>query len=367
MEKNRQIFDFVLKVFLFLSSLFLFKDYLPSFARSLFFICGTFVLYGVSLSCEPRRKFSNIWVSLFFLLAFIPIFFNTGEFEFFDFWGSMYGFLYILCGIILFKTVYCHSGDVVKYIKPILAVCVLNLILVSCQMFGYDFLWRSTSPFNPICGFFESPSQLGQYSAMSIPILFCLSPILAIIPLLTLILSKSVTPMVALFIGSLFYAFYSGKKKIILLIVPVIVIASIFCHSYIAMKWYTRPIMWKQTLHAALQKPFIGHGYQSFNHVVIGNVDRAGGIVNATAFNDYFQTALELGFPILIVVGMFLIGMFKKFKNKDILTVCLATSIVIVLVNMFGQSLIRHASISGTFIVLLALFYARIEDKLQKE
>jgi len=358
----QKVFDFSLKAFLLLSPVFTFRDYLPSFARSLFFICGSLVIFGVSLMCKQKRELSNKWVSAFFLLSLLPVFFNNDNF--FYFWGSMYGFFYVLCGIILFRTVVCYSENISQYLKPIVIICLANIVLSSCQLFGYDFFWNKTSAFNPICGFFESPSQLGQYSAMSVPVLFFLNPFLAIVPIISLFLSKSITPIVSLFFGTLFFGWQLKKKLLVVLALIVFITIGIFNFSYVKRKWYTRPIMWEKTLMAAIEKPFVGWGYGSFDSVVVKTEARTGKIINPGAFNDYFHTAQELGFSVLVAVGMFFIGLFKKIKRKDLLSICLATSIIIVLVNMSGQALIRHASVSGTVIVLLALLYVKINDEV---
>lgn len=371
MAEQQKIFNFVLKLFLFLSPIFTFRAYQFSFARGLFFVLGAFVLFGISLGCEPKRRFSNIWVSLFLLLAFIRIFFDNSfgnsQAEWFNFWISCAGFIYVFCAVLLFYIVYAYADNIKQYLIPIMWVCVLNFILTLAQIFNYDFMWTHTPS---LCGFMENSSQLGQYSAMSLPILFYLNPILAIIPVITLFLSKSISPLLASAVGMAILGGFKGRILIIKAGVGVLlVLVGLLNFGYIQAKFQCRPIMWQKTLKTALQKPYLGWGYGSFGDKVLNNKNcgSLGGVEFSRPHNDYLHTAQELGFPILIAVGMFFAGLFKKFiaiKNKDKLLLCLASLIIIVLINMCGQSEIRYASIAGSFVILLALFCIKLNEEI---
>jgi len=367
----QKIFDNSLKIFLLLSPLFIFKNYQVSLARSLFFVSGSLILFILSMNLSPKRVLKDLWFMIFILFMFLRVFLNGGleHSEWFNFWYSMAGFFYVLCGALLFKTVYCYVDNIKQYFKPILIVCIINLILVLSQYFGHDLLWEHTVYFNPIYGSFDMPQQLGQYSAISIPILLYINPILTIIPLTCLILTKEVSAFVALFLGVLFYSFYKNKKFIIPILIIIFTFLLFKNLNYVLSKWYTRPIIWEHTVRAILQKPFLGWGYRSFNDIVIGEYSIIGDHQNPGAFNDYLHTAQEFGIPILLIILMFFKKCFLKFKNiygKSELLICLASSIFIGLINMCGQGMIRYASVSGTFIILLAFFCIQAEKEYAK-
>lgn len=363
---RQKIFNLALKVFLFLSPVFFFRQYQLSFARGMFFILGTFALFAISLSCEPKRKFSNIWVSLFLLFAFIRMFFdNNGvEGEWFNFWMVCAEFIYVFCGVLLFYIVYCYADIKENYFKPIIAVCVINAILVSAQLADKDFIWTNAPS---ICGFMETSSQLGQYSALALPLFFHLNPWYILIPAFTLFASKSISPILAGVIGMAFLGGFKGRiLKIKAGVGVLLVLLGLLNFGYIRGKFQCRPITWQKTLKVALQRPYLGWGYGSFREKVTGNIaiDSLGKIEFKRAHNDYLHTAQEMGFPIMICAVIFFVVLFKKFKLavKYKSTICLETSIIIVLINMSGQTLIRYASIAGTFIILLALFYAEVDN-----
>jgi len=365
-----KIFDYTLCLFLFLSPLFLFRDYQASLSRSLFFVTGSLILFILSLSMEPKRVLKDFWLMVFLLLALARVFVNEqlGPGEWFNFWYSMAGFFYILCGTLLFRTVYCYADGVKKYFKPILALCILNCILAISQQLGYDFFWGNLVRYNPICGFFSTPQQLTQYSAISIPILFFINPALVTIPLISMVLAKEISAIVALFAGVLFGLFYLNKKRMCVLLLGISFILLFTNIDRVKVKWYTRPVVWEKTVKAIFKKPYLGWGYQSFTSVVIENEDKIGKVQNPNAFNDYLHTAQELGLPILVILFMFFKNYFVRFHKiygKSLLLICLASSICIGLVNMSGQGLIRYAGVSGTFIVLFALFCIQLEKENQ--
>src|SRR3990167_9671515 len=145
MIDRQKVFNLALQAFLLLSPIFTFGMYQTSFARGLFFVIGTFALFGISLSIEPKRNYHNIWLSLFLLFALVRIFFDNNfgnpQAEWYNFWLSCAGFIYVFCGVLLFYVVYQHAESPQIYFKPILWVCILNFILTLAQIFHYDFMW----------------------------------------------------------------------------------------------------------------------------------------------------------------------------------------------------------------------------------
>lgn len=365
---DRKIFDWVLKIFLFLSPVFLFQNYRASMARGMFFILGVFALYALSLTLEPKRKLNNLWVGLFLLLAFVRMFIDNSvceqpQMQWFNFWFSCASFMYVFCGVLLFQIVYTHAENIREYIKPIVWVCVINAILTGAQLIGKDFLWYNAPS---VCGFMENSSQLGQYSALAFPLVFFFNPLLSLIPLFTLIVSKSISPILACAIGMSVLCVLTKRNVLIIpIVLSCVILAGIAGTQYISNKWSARPEIWQKTLRVSLQKPFVGYGYGSFTDKVsqVKESLSAGGPEHLRAHNDPLHTAQELGFPIVIVMGAFFFNLFKRFftEHQEKMTYFLGASILIVLINMCGQTFIRYASTAGTFIVVLALFCVMVE------
>lgn len=362
------LFNLALKTFLFLSPIFFFRDYELSMARGMFFVFGAFALFALSLSLKPKRACCNVWVALIMLWALLRVFtgdtVGTASAEWFNFWLSSAGFIYVLAGGLLYYTVVSHVERPEDYVWPLVAVGTVNAILIGAQLTGHDFMW-TVAP--ATCGFFETTAQLGQYSALSLPLLAYISPWLMLIPLFTLYAAKSVSAVIALSIGIVFWSWQRKRKyATLLLIIPVIL--GIFNYKYIASKWKCRPVMWERTLRVALKRPYLGHGYRSFQKEVTEVESKADlGLVEYSRAHSFpLHTAQELGFPMVIFIGGFFIGLWRKFKakaEKDAFTYLLATSVLIVLINSCGQTLLRYASLTGTFIVLLALLRIKLGEE----
>lgn len=365
----RKIFNWSLNTFLILSPLFLFRDYKPDLARGLFFTIGSLILFFISFNMKPVREWKNYWVGLFAIWMLVRAFFSEtliGFEEWFNFWYAFAGFFYVLCGLLLMKTVYCYVEDIKKHLIPILVVLLINFPLIICQHFRYDFLWTRVARFNPVCGFFDLPQQLSQYSAMSIPVLYYISPALIIIPLLFMFLAREVSAFVAAGFGVSFFLWFRNKKRFVIILFIAISLLGLKNISYIKMKWYTRPIMWGKVAEAIFRRPYLGYGYQSFNDVIVGNKSKIGNYQNPGSFNDFLHTILEFGFPSFIFVFMFFKEYFIKFirlRGKSFLLICLGSSVFTALINMFGQGLIRYASVSSTFLILLTLFIIQLEKE----
>jgi len=359
---EKRLFDTALKAFLFLSPIFFFKDFRLSFAQGLFFVFASFVLFAIALTIIPKRQFQSGWLGLILLWAFIDIFatYNPNPAAvWFNFWLACAGFIYIFAGMLLFYTIYCYADRPEIYIKPILAVCILNLILTIAQITGHDFMYKYAPS---ICGFMGISSQLGQYSALSLPIVFFINPWLTLIPIITLACAKSISAILAGFAGMIFLTWKRQiKVGIVITIGLILAIMGVLRHDYVLNKWKCRPIVWERVLRLSMEKPYLGHGYRSFNNADIG--------IGYTDFtrvhNDWLHTAEELGWPMVIFAGGFLINLWRKFRakqNKDKFTYFLTASILIILVNCSGQTLLRYANIAGTFIVLLSFLMIKLNE-----
>lgn len=365
-DRLYSIFEFCLKIFLFLSPIFYFGDLQGSFAQSLFFIFGSFGLFCFTLILKPRRQLRNIWIFLFLFWSFLTIFLHGVEIDKISrlawpiFAISSDGFLYILAGFLLFKIAFCHVRKPERFLIPILLVCIFNLILAILQTNGIDIVYTYR---NSICGRMGISSQLGSYSAMTLPIVSFINPFLAVIPLTCLFLAKSFTPIFACFFGFLY--FFKIRKLqydniIILLLIISIGIYSICNWNGIAARFLARLPTWKQLSKAILQKPVIGWGWKSYLEVV----PNLGLPVLERPHQDFGHLALEAGFPILIFLGGYFIGLWRRFKNvvKDGPSLLLGTSILIILFTMSAQTTARYANIMGTWILLLAFLEIKLYD-----
>ncbi|KKK62228.1 hypothetical protein LCGC14_3006420, partial [marine sediment metagenome] len=71
-------------------------------------------------------------------------------------------------------------------------------------------------------------SQLGQYSAMCLPILLYISPFLVVIAIFTLFAAKSVSAILALIVGAIFFCWHKRYKLVIIPIVIAVIALGFF-------------------------------------------------------------------------------------------------------------------------------------------
>jgi len=366
-----KIFDTALKIYLFLSPVFFFRDYRPSFAGGLFFLLGALALYCVSLLTAPRRILPSPWAGAFVLWCLVRVFYGDfiGSGEWYNFWLSSAGFMYVFAGVLLYRTVYCHAHDIGQYFKPIVIICWLNMFMVILQCMGIDFMWAHVCSFSK-SGFMAHPTQLAQYTAMVMPIVFITVPWLCLGLLFVMAVLKSSTPFIALAVGAVYYARETGAKRWVLAVLGAALALAAYKWEYLLWKLTTTGIRARVALdglRAVCQRPYMGWGYGSFYNQVIDpmkTVSAQTGLAAPIQANcDYLHTAVELGIPALIIAGLFFGGIAKKLRGRlERVTIALASSVVITLVVMLNQTAIRYGSIAGTFVVLLALLSVRLED-----
>ena len=361
--------DLSIRVFLCILPLFLFKDYIPSYIQGMFFLMGVFFLYGLTLGTQPVRRFKDTWLKFIYLWLLVCVFFKvsvTPSGEWFNFWTSSAGFLYVLAGITLFIITYSYVCEIEKFFYPIIVVCIINAIFVLFQLTGHDLLWTHAPN---ISGFFSSENQLSQYSVIAFPLCYFINPYLSIIPLFNLISSGSLSGYLALSIGLGFLIITKQIRKFIgigIIIMLIVAFAATHPSAKIS-SWLlgSRFPAWENSINLILKKPYLGYGYQSYNEIAGGNEAGIGHYSEkANPASDWLHNGLEFGMPFLIVVGLFLYNLFKKFKGKkkERITYFLASSVIIGLSLMNWQNMIRFAAVGGMFIVILALLTRSLDE-----
>lgn len=340
-------FDLFLNIFLFLSPIIYWGNMDSGLVQNTFFVFGVFALFGISLYEEPKRDFKNGWLGGIVLWALFCSFINKfpdQEIPWANFAFMSEGFIYVLVAALLFYLVYRYSSG--KIWVGILGVCILNLALALSQRFWVDWMFIYNYPMDLAggwCGFMRTAPALGIYSAIVTPVLFGISPYLAIIPLICLVISKSMTAGVALVLATLLRLW--PNRKVFWGLLGISVIMGIIKWPAMVSGWGVRPEVFALTMRDIAHSPLLGRGFEVF-------LQNWGMVYTASTgwvyrYNDFLQISRLLGIPALILV----IGFFKSiFKNSTVTWSC-----VTVLMIMIGQSTIYQSKLGGTIVVLLAI------------
>ena len=352
------LFNIGLYVFMFSSPIFFLLPWDLNMAQGLFFVFGVFTLMGLALLDDAQRVFRGKFLGLMILWSLAGVFIHTFQFGFnktnitgfINFALMSEGFIYVLCGCLLYWLVFSCSRRM-NIFYPILAVSVLNLFFAITQKFGIYLIWQNIMQVSAygneianISGLMGTKSQLAVFSAISFPILWHFCKPASFIALINLWLANSFTGAMALFLAIGLYLLLKREWRFLFVFFGLGTLLMIFYVGW--EKLPLRPVAWVYTLKEIIQHPFIGWGFDnSTNGNKIFVRDEM-----VFRHNDYLNVARDLGLPFLGIIGVFIWNFFKGIK-VDYLWVAIVTAGI----ACFFQTNFYFPRIAGIVIILMAL------------
>ena len=355
------MFDLALMVFLLISPILLLPsignltalqyyqygviDSTNSMLQLQFFQFGVIGLFIMSLFQRKVREYKDFWLSMFLAVCLINIFINP---------ISITMTVNIFLGFMLYKLVIEYTKNVKLVLIPIVVIATVNTIFSVLQVFNIHLIYNET---NSVHGLMKISSHLGAYQALSVPILAMFNPMLAIIPLIGLVLSKTSTALIGAFVGGCYLLKHRIKNIGSLWVMLFMSLSALFIVVHrieIFRELCTRIWIWKDTV---TRLSFLGVGFCQFERVfdLPGNFFMAvyKGEVYYSTYSTYLYIIYSLGIlavPIFIWVYNQL-----KLRNQDRVARCLFASSVILLTIGLGQSFMEFPRIAGTAIVIFGL------------
>ena len=245
--------------------------------QSIYFVFGILFLFCVSLLCEQKRKLNNPWLGLFLLISLLSVFLHNFYFTpttkyFINFSLMSEGFIYVLCGILLYKLIYEYGETLLRW---------------------YPCLWIASGVW-----------LVNRFHFTS----FC-SSIWSICGAIT--------------IGMLVYLFYK-KRFVLFYFSGFIATLSLWKYwFYICEKAQTRFLAWKQVIG---ELNVFGSGFdQSFN---ANTVDTMTHHRRVFINNDFLSIAKDLGIFALFAVVLIILHVFKHTRTDKLFFVCLAVIVL---------------------------------------
>ncbi len=208
----------------------------------------------------------NLWLATFILWSmFIYIYYNFPSI------GGEYIMNLFMAAVLYQVTYKLVTRERVKQIfMAVIAITVLSLIMTLSQhLFAYDPLFAQDGLMNhdPV-GLMGQKAMNGMLSAICLPIALFFSPWLAVVTLPALILSQCSSAVAATAVSILFLAWQRSRQIFFYLLVPIMVMGSIYVIHDSKMNMMTnRTAMWKLAVQDALTRPFVGMGLDSFRNV----------------------------------------------------------------------------------------------------
>ncbi len=356
------MFDLALKIFLFLSPIiFTSFGYAPRFQfyqfgyfsssvsllQLQFFQYGTVVLFLTALFDKPKRLFQDKYFGILFAICIWSVFLHP---------KTIQNFQNIFLGFLLYYLVVSYTKNVKSILKIVVIISVLNTIFAILQFFHINLIYY---PKADIIGLMSYKSQLGIYQVLALPICCVLNPYLSIIPLIGLLLSKSVTAIIPAAAGMAFLF----RKKIYKLqfsyIYFMVFIASVvfLCIKFFH-KFSLRFDVWGVTLQMIFKKWLYGYGIGTFKYVNSKHIQYD------DPYSLYLGVAHALGIFGIIAFIVFIGNKFIGFKNNSLIAQGLLASCLILVLCGFGYSFLDYSRLAGTAIVLFGLLTVMKEVKI---
>ena len=310
-----------------------------SYLQLQFFQFGIIVLYLISLLKEKVRKLNDKWLFLFLGCCLISVFLHP---------KSVQVFSNVFLGFLLYKLVFEYAKRIRLLLFTIVIVSVLNFIFEVFQLFGFNLIYHDTGT---IVGLMKSPSHLGTYQALAIPIYYYFNPFLAIIPIVGLLLTKTWTAIFAVILviclkfrkkiiglGTMWIMFGASLTALLILLF----------YKKILAEFLTRFWVWGETIKSLT---FTGYGLGKFK-ITYTNVDK---FFDSVYKNETFDNPYNVYLGIIYALGIFSIPIFiwlyktLKIRNK------LFPSCLILVIIALGQSFMDFPRLAGIVIILFAL------------
>ena len=327
-----------------------------------FFQYGIFVLFIIALMCKPIRYFKDKYLAWFLGLCAFSVLLHP---------KTLSAFVLIFLGVLFYYLVVQYAKNIKKLLYVIVLISTLNTFFAILQFFNIYWLYNPTGS---IYGMMFSPSHLGTYQALAFPICYAIHHALSIIPLIGLILSKSITPFIALLVG-IVYLWIPKKsiqfwKKIFINLFPmgwatllgifiVLIIRNYHNFSY---KLSLRIGLWVATLREILENP-MGYGLGTFSGLSSQIYSNQGHW--EWTYNEYLGIAFCVGILVWFIMGLFLIDKFQDIGEG--LKRVIAASCLIVAVICMGQSPMHFPRLIGTIIPLFAfLEILKMKGEIEK-
>lgn len=303
-----------------------------------FFQYGVVLLFLTALFNKPKREFKDKYLGILFALCILGVFLHP---------KTIQNFHNILLGFLLYYLVVSYTKNVKTVLKVVVVVALLNTIFSILQFFGTYFPYKSKPD---IIGLMSYKSQLGIYQALALPICYAINPYLSIIPLIGLLLSKSITAIIPAIIGMA----YLFRRKIFRLkfsyiyFMVFITLITLLCIKFFQ-KLSLRFDVWVVTLQMILKKWLYGYGIGTFKYVNSKHIQYD------DPYSLYLEVTHALGILGIIVLIFFLKDKFIGFKNNILIAQGLFASCLILVLCGFGYSFLDYPRLAGTTIILFGL------------
>jgi len=392
----RKIFEFLLGLFIFLSSVAYFPGQGFDDGRKLIFRVGVTALLIFSMYLKPIRFVCSKWLNSCLALCFISyMLLGNGVPQA----NATDPLINILLSIILFYIIANYVENKNCIINALCFVILANASLVLLQVTGYDpiclnDLHQPNTITKHMTGFFDYKFYFGVYFGIITPfLLFSRRWFFGILSAILTICSLSWSAIGTMLMAVIAILYFKNKKACIASIVVVIGSVLILYFGYLQPREYfmgytkdssgtawlmnddgsfkltkqLSPLSLKYKIRSRLDtqmkvfipvmamKPYFGYGLGSFVHIGPALETKPYGTAK-DCWSDYLERSIECGIGIVVLMGFLFWSVIKRFNNTP-----LFFSIAGIPIAIGFHSLLGSVTIGVLFITLYAMWESEHE------
>lgn len=381
-----QVFDYCLKIFLVLGTLFYLAPQQPIvevfkrlewgyMVNELFFRGGVMLLFGLSLMIEPKRRLVSKELACFLAYMFLfSMFIQYGI-------NSRRIILNVFFGLAFYKTVYEYLdiSKVKTHVFWLFWLLVANLVLCLFQLAKTDLIFVSANqelmPHAQPVGFMRLESTLGVLAAIIAPLLSVFNPFLGIVALPLLFFSRASTAVLAFAVYTAFYI-YRRVNKLWFSLGAVIAFGAVAAYVLkidmpgldLSIFADQRFSIWLRSADFFLKtNPLFGMGAGTFAQWMptTNQLTSADKLSWIWTHNEYLQGFFEFGIFGMVPVFLFLKARVLEFKfvNSKSLDPYFGSFLSVLIVSFFHFPF-HLGSMAGLCVYVMALFHLLTREKI---
>jgi len=274
------------------------------------------------------------------------------------------------------------NREKIKYAIALLVM--LQFLWIILQWCGLDplFVCVYNDKMDGLVGFSGAPNQIGAFFAITLPMMLHIHPLLSIISIIGLIVSRSSFAFVAGIVSGLLYCFFVYRKFFYYILIAFTLISAFFLKKVdnpCFVDFKTRFGVWAHAIHSTIEgdismkhagregivktNPLYGYGLGNFFVIFPRTPERPYFNYEREkynhAHNEYVESFFELGYIGIIIIFSMIIKFFINFlytiKDEEIMAYFCC--IMAILINSMGNFTL-HIALNG---LLLIVYYGLFE------
>lgn len=370
------MFEFLLRIFLVCSAVFYLPSVMPNIPGELFIQYSAILCLGISFFIKRERDIQNKWLGGLFIYLFI----NTILSHFNP--VNRMALVNLFLGIFLLKFIAERIKFSMRFTRSIgisfLILALMNTVFILLQSVNKDPIFQSINPSAmpqvDVTGLMGAKYALGAVSALSIPFIYSIHPVLCVFLVPLFIISKSSTSVIAGIVAFLFLLWHQNRSRAIVISILLLLAGS----AYVLMfdmptgGFSQRLNVWWAAIHLLRGDIWFGCGLGGWKLLNVMTTQETSQELKYWSWmhNDFLQLWAEGGILAMTLLYFYFKRIFFYVKSSVLkedfqFRVCISALLALIIISFFHFPF--HAGrLAGISIFILALVEARLHELHKK-